>query len=190
MPTFDPSNAECLVLTFKEGLLARMAHDLKIRVTRFAIDVDLAKRSVEASFDASSLKVLCAVKNGREEPDALSEHDMRQVDESIATDVLEARRYPTIRFFSTALSEKGEGFGVEGRLELHGKARSLSARVEPRGGAFLVRVSLHQPDFGIRPYSGLMGAMKIKPEVEILLSLNAGRVRELVGAAKQSRAAS
>src|SRR4051812_4209200 len=35
----DPASAECLVYTFKEGLLSAVAHDLKIRVERFEIEV-------------------------------------------------------------------------------------------------------------------------------------------------------
>ena len=36
MPHYDATTAECLVLTYKEGLLSAVAHDLEIRVARFA----------------------------------------------------------------------------------------------------------------------------------------------------------
>jgi len=30
MPRYDQTQAECLVFTFKEGLLSKIAHDLKV----------------------------------------------------------------------------------------------------------------------------------------------------------------
>lgn len=40
MPRLDASSADCFVFTYKEGLLSAVAHDLKLRVTRFTIDTE------------------------------------------------------------------------------------------------------------------------------------------------------
>ena len=64
VPHFDASTAECLVLTYKEGILAAVAHDLEIRVERFDLDIDDATLAVRAGFDAGSLKVIRTIFNG------------------------------------------------------------------------------------------------------------------------------
>ena len=36
MPKYDENQAECLIYTFKDGLLSKVAHDLKIKVVKAA----------------------------------------------------------------------------------------------------------------------------------------------------------
>ena len=48
------------MLTFREGLLSPLAHDLVLRVTAFEIAVDPAGPRVEASFDANMVRQPCA----------------------------------------------------------------------------------------------------------------------------------
>ena len=62
MARHDASTAEVLVFTFKEGLLSPLAHDLKLRVTRFSLEVAETSDSVAAEFDPRSLVVLTAMK--------------------------------------------------------------------------------------------------------------------------------
>ena len=38
MPKFDAKSAEVLLFSYKDGLLAKVAHDLKMRVDEFSID--------------------------------------------------------------------------------------------------------------------------------------------------------
>jgi len=52
VPRFDETSAECLVLTYKEGLLSAMGHDLVLRVDRFLILVDDQTLAIQAGFDA------------------------------------------------------------------------------------------------------------------------------------------
>ena len=68
MPTYDSSNASCVVFTFKEGLLSPVAHDLRISVTRFSVLLDGARSTVTATFDTGSLLVDTAMKDGGEQP--------------------------------------------------------------------------------------------------------------------------
>src|SRR5205085_12301633 len=80
MHHFDQSSAECLVFTRKEGLLSAVAHNLKIRVTKFVIDVDEAARTVEGRFDSGSLRVVCAMQGDVEMPDALTADNKREIE--------------------------------------------------------------------------------------------------------------
>jgi YceI-like domain len=171
VPHFDASNAECLVLTYKEGLLSAIAHDLEIRVERFDLDIDEAPLAVRARFDAASLKVIGALHDGAAQPGSISESDRHKIERTILDEVLQAREYASIVFASSAVTVEGEGFRVAGDLTLHGRTRPLTFVARPDGERLVVAVRLHQPDFGIKPYSALLGALKIKPDVTVRCSV-------------------
>lgn len=172
MPRYDAESAECLVFSFKDGLLAKLAHDLKMRVTRFEIDVADDRRAVSASFDAASLEVVCRRVDGRDEPGGLSKLEQATIRGNIRDDVLEARKYPSVEFRSTEVKELPDGgFEVRGELALHGKTRPITARANPEGERLVAEVRLHQPDFGIKPYRAALGALKVQADVVVRVSV-------------------
>jgi polyisoprenoid-binding protein YceI len=163
----DKDCADCFVFTYKEGLLSAVAHDLKIKVTRFQIDVDEVARTVDGRFDAASLRVVCAMRDGAESKGTLSADQKREIEGNIVRDVLEAEKYPEVRYVSTAVEEDGDGFRIKGQLSLHGKRKTVEVAVRKEREGYVAGARLHQPDFGIRPYSALLGALKVKANVEI-----------------------
>lgn len=171
-PRFHPDNADVLVFTFKEGLLSAMAHDLKIRVTRFSIHVDETTNAIEATFDPASLRVVTAMKDGAEAHGALSDSDRKKIEGNIVDDVLEARKFPEIRFVSSSVEEdEGTGYRVRGKLTLHGKTQDVSFVSRTDGEGQVAQIEIHQPSFGIQPYSALLGTLKIKPDVLVNVAL-------------------
>jgi len=174
MVHFDASSAECLVFTFKEGMLSTFAHDLKIRVTTFAIDVDPRTRAIEASFDAASLRVVTAMHGEAESPGTLTAENRRQIEANITRDVLEARTHPDVRFVAAGVQEKGTRYVINGTLTLHGTARKINVRVHKDGDRYVAEARIHQPDFGIRPYSAMLGTLKVKADVTVRVSVPFG----------------
>ena len=174
MATFGPAEASCEVLTFREGLLSPLAHDLVLRVTAFQIAVDLAVPSVEASFDAASLRVAAALRDGKALPaGALSASDAQKIERTIAGEVLRAPRFPAIRFSSSRVAAEADGYRVEGSLSVTGATRAIAFPVRRDGERLAAEVRLNQPDFGIRPYSGLLGAIRVQPVVVVRVSIPA-----------------
>ncbi len=172
MIRLGPPAAVCRVLTFREGLLSGFGHDLALEVTRFDLRIDEARREVDASFDAASLRVRQVLRDGVElPPTALSDADRRTIEDNARRDVLDANRYPEIRFRSTRVVEVADGFDVVGRLTLHGAEREVAVPLRRSGERWTVEVRLHQPDFGIQPYSALLGTLKVKPGVVVQLWL-------------------
>jgi hypothetical protein len=171
MSSFDASSATCTVFAFKEGLLSPVGHDVKLRVTRFRVEV--ADGAIEATFEAGSLEVVCAMRDGRDHPGALSDRDRRTIESYVRDDILEARKFPRVQFRSTSVELDGDEAEVTGDLTLHGRTRSLTVRVEAAEGRRVARVRLNQPDFGIVPFKAMLGTLKIQPKVEVELSLPA-----------------
>ena len=164
---WDATTAECHVFTYKQGLLSRVAHDLKIAVTKF--DVSVEDGVVEAIFDAGSLRTQIAMKRGKQNPGALSASDLNTIDDRIREVVLHSTRHPKIRFFSEGSDISKTPWSARGTLELHGVSRPLSASIRTEQGSWIARVQLSQPEFGIPPFTAMMGALKIKPDVDIVL---------------------
>lgn len=180
----DSAKAETVVFTFKEGLLSAMAHDLRLKVTRWNLAWDAAAQTLEASWDAGSLVVEAVMRDGREHPGALGQRDFDKIAKTVRDEVLSASRYAQIRFRATRLVADGpEAMKIEGELELHGAKRQVATRATLAGGRWSAEVVLNQPDYGIKPYSAMLGALKIKPEVKVRVSIAADAVKLSQGTA-------
>lgn len=173
MPTYDESNAQCLVYSYKDGLLSKIAHDLKHRVTRFSVHVDPRTGQVEAEIDATSLRVECVVKDGAEQTNGLSADDKRKIEDQIIEDVLHADVHPVIRFRSTRVAEGEDGLRIEGALSLNDCMRPVHTIARRVANSYQADLTIHQPDFNIKPFSAMMGTLKIKPEVVVRVILPA-----------------
>ena len=171
MARFDAYNSECLLFSYKDGLLARLAHDLKLQVERFSIEVDETTHQIKATFDPSSIEVVCAQVDGRDDPSTLSKGDKKKIYDNATKDVLRVRKYPEVRFDSTNVVERGDGFAVEGTLQMHGKSRTIQTSVRAAGDRYTAELKLHQPDFGIKPFTAALGALRVKPDVLVRVSV-------------------
>src|SRR5215467_5442045 len=133
MIRLGPPLARCHVFTFRDGLLSRFGHDLELAVTRFDIRVNETARSVDASFDAASLRVVRALRDGAELPGALSDADRRTIEDDVRRVVLQTGKHPEIRFRSTRVVGVTNGFDVTERLALHGVERELTIPLRRAG---------------------------------------------------------
>lgn len=168
MSSYDQSDSECVVYVYREGIAAAVGHDLAIEVGDFDVEVG-EQGAVEARFAADSLRVRHAMEDGQARPGKLSGRDQKKIERNIRKDVLEAKRHPVIRFRSTEVSRRDARVHVEGRLELHGVERAIAFDASVEDGATVARVRLHQPDFGIEPYRALLGALKLKADIDVEL---------------------
>ncbi len=161
------------MFTRAEGLLSAFAHDLKIRVETFSLAVDDVTGAVFAELDAASLRVVCAMRGDEEAPELLGANDLETIAATIR-DVLEVARHPTIRFHSSTPPEPDAshaGLRIAGRLELHGTVRDVAIHASRQGGRYVGETTLHKPDFGIRPYSAMLGALRVAPDVRVRVAI-------------------
>ena len=171
--TFDQDNSRCQIFTFKEGLLSKVAHDLQLKVNRY--EVAWADGTVTATFDPKSISVVHAMKRGRGNPRALSSGDKEKILENMYRDVFSTAQHPEIRFSSDSIRESGDRIEVNGMLELQGVRRTVRTTAAREGHEWVFTVPIYQPDFGIKPFSALMGAIKIKPSLTVKFSFAANQ---------------
>jgi YceI-like domain len=157
---FDEGSAECRVFTYKDGLLSPFGHDLTLGVGRFTIEVNGAE--VDASFEADSLRVVAG--SGGAVP--LLQRDKQSIEETIAKEILQARKYPRI-LFRAGVGEKE----IRGQLTLLGKTREIVCRHVADGARHTAEARIHQPDFGITPYRAMLGALRLKADIDVRVTL-------------------
>lgn len=155
------------VSTFKDGVLSRLAHDLRLKLERFEITHDGS--SVEATFDPSSLTVVTALADGHP-VGALSDGDRGEIRQNIRDKVLQTSRHPEVRFEGTGKPE-GDVVRISGTLTLHGQCRSIEFSAQREGGRYVGEVELTPSRFGIAPYKALLGAIKLQDRVRVRFDL-------------------
>lgn len=156
------------ILTFKDGLLSRVAHDLRLTLRSFNLEVDGDQLVFEAR--VADLEVEGAMEEGRLIPGKLSEKDKQEITRSMLGEVLDARRHPSVRF-EGELDQDGDEIEAVGALELHGQRRELTLHARVLGDRVQGRVELQPSRWGIKPFKALMGALKVQDRVEVLFDL-------------------
>ncbi|MGH3718637.1 MAG: YceI family protein [Pseudonocardiaceae bacterium] len=159
MPTFDATAVDCRVSVFREGLLTSFGHDVTLQVTNLCLDVG-DDDGITGDFDPSSLRVTTDI----------SESDRKDIEKN-AEKVLDSKKYPKIQFRSVSVVRDGDRARIEGDLTLHGVTNTISVEARDDGARWNATIVLDQRKFGIKPFSAMLGALKVKPEVEVTISV-------------------
>ncbi len=168
--SLDPKVGKITVNVYRDGLAAKMGHDLVLEVTRWSgrAEVDAenpAASSVQVTIDPRSFEIADA--KGGIKP--LGDKDRADIKKNINDKVLMTSRNPEIIFQSTEVSGTAPNIKVKGNLTLAGKSRPvlLDVRVDQSSGRASGRTTIPQSSFGIKPFSALLGALKVKDSVDI-----------------------
>ena len=162
MAPLGPDNATLLVKTYREGMAAMAGHDLVIEVTRWEANVDLAAGTIELSTDPRSLEV----REGLRGVKPLTDKDRDEIRRNIDEKVLHGRPIT----FRSRIVRASARLHVEGDLTLAGSTRPITANLDlDAAGRVSGTIPLTQSDWGIKPYRGLMGALRVRDAVEIVI---------------------
>ena len=94
---------------------------------------------------------------------------------SNALRTLDADSYPEIRFRAGEVAKSADGYRLTGLLEIHGRianGSSICGRGPRSGMAHVVRGRRRQSEFAIKPYSMLMGSIKVADTVTVAATAN------------------
>jgi polyisoprenoid-binding protein YceI len=160
VPSFDAEAVDCRVSVFPEGKLKSFGHDVDLRVTDLTLTIG-DDDSITGEFAVDSLRVVS---------DGPSEKDRKDI-QGNAEKTLEAQKYPTIKFSSTSVERDGDRAKIDGDLKLHGVTNPISVEARKDGDRWTAEVTLDQRKYNIKPFSAMMGALKIKPEVTVHISV-------------------
>jgi polyisoprenoid-binding protein YceI len=152
---------------------AKLAHDLILSPSQWSgtmnVDADNpAASSASLSIDARSIQILEAVGGMK----SLSDKDRRDIAKNIDEKVLDTGKFPTLTFESTSVSGSEPNFNVAGNMTIKGTSRPVNVALSVNGSQVAARTSISQKDFGIKPFSAMMGAIKLRDDVEFELTVD------------------
>jgi len=170
--TIDASDGELLIHTGVAGRAAKMGHRLTIAMKRWQATVtwsDGEPAAAQLEVDVDSLEVL----HGEGGLTPLSGPE-KIVVRSNALRQLGAGRFPQIRFDADTVDQTRDGYQLAGTLQIRGKTRAqvIDLRTDDLGDVWRLssQTVVRQSAFGVKPYSLLMGSLKVADEVTVSFS--------------------
>jgi len=161
-----PDNGSLTIHTTRVGMAARAGHDLVLEASRWHATIQPEPAQLRAEVDATSL----VVQDGTGGVKPLSDSDRDEIRKNLAQKILKTEQNPTITFESTGgrvLDEHRWQF--DGNLTIAGATMPIQVPVliDADGTRLRATVTVVQSRFGIKPFTAMMGALKVADEVEI-----------------------
>lgn len=157
------------VFTFKEGLLSGAAHDLRLRFERFTCALD--GTALKVTIDLHSLRVDGPVRGGVVRTEEYDAPRRAEIERAAKKEVLRSDRFPTAEFSGEAVGRDG-GFDVRGILTLAGREAPLAFPMKQDGAIYRASFELPPSQWGIAPYSALLGTIRVQDRVRIEIAVS------------------
>ena len=173
---FSHDDGTVTVYTGVAGRAARTGHRLTIEATRWSgsatVDDDAPDgplpTALTASIEVDSLDVVAG--EGGLTPLTGAEKTLAR---SNALKSLQADKFATITVECTTITKTPSGFRAEATLTIcgHSRPHTLDFVVHADGGRRAIRAetTVSHREFGIKPYSLMMGALKVADEVRVVV---------------------
>lgn len=155
----DPARSTVTIHVGKAGMFSAFGHEHEVRGPIAQGSVDPSAGTVEVMVRAGELKVL--------DPE-VKEADRAEIQATmLGPKVLDAARFPNIRFRSTRVERAGNGWKIEGELTLHGQIHPVTVTAREGGGRYTATAAFKQSAFGITPVTAGGGTVRVKDEVQL-----------------------
>jgi polyisoprenoid-binding protein YceI len=171
--SLGPSDGEIRIKTGREGVAAKVGHDLTIRFDKWSGQLRVgpggpADASVEVEIQLPSFVVVSGVGGAK----ALSDGDKADITKN-GLKHIDADKYPVATFRSTAAKPSGNGGVLEGTFTLAGKSVPLALTVtDGGGGKWHATGEITQTGLGLKQFKAMMGALKLADAIVIEIDLN------------------
>lgn len=170
---FSESDGSVVVHTGVTGPAARTGHRLTIAMRAWTAVVtlkDLVPNRIAATISVDSMQVEAG--EGGLTPMTGAEKSLARMN---ALKSMRADKYPEISYESEALTATAHGYRADGTLTIHGRTRPLSLDFEvvdtAAGRQISTDATITQSDFGIKPYSLMMGTLKVADDVRVVIDV-------------------
>lgn len=159
--TIDIEHSTITVHVDRSGLFSFAGDNHEIRAPIASGTIDQTARTAEFVINVRNMRVL--------DPTLSADKRSQVQDKMLSSDVLDASRYPEIKFRSTRVEQQKDTneFLVTGELTLHGQTRPINVRLVSSAPGYRGSATLKQTEFGIKPVRVGGGTIKVKDEVRI-----------------------
>lgn len=147
----------------------KVGHDLVIDVGQWGAAAEVRKdgtlSAVQLDADPHSLQV----REGLHGVKPLTDKDRAEIRKTIDEKILGGR---PIAFRSSSVEPDDDGLTVRGELELGGARRAANFELDAAAdGRVHGTLPVTQSEWGIKPYRGMMGALKVRDTIEVVLDV-------------------
>jgi polyisoprenoid-binding protein YceI len=165
---FGTDKGRITLRTYRDGLAAQAGHDLIIEATRWSAELVVSPDETPASLEVTIDLGALVVREGTGGIKPLTDRDKREIGVT-SRKVLSTDRFPEATFAATAFTPAPGGGGtISGTLNLAGQTKPLELQVSATGaGQYHAITTVRQTDFGLKPYSGFLGALKVRDTVDV-----------------------
>jgi polyisoprenoid-binding protein YceI len=151
---------------------AKLAHDLILTANQWSgtlnVDADNpGASSANLTIDARSIAIVEAVGGMK----SLSDKDRRDIGKNIDEKVLQTSKHPNLTFESTSVSGSDPNYTASGNMTIVGNTRPVNVDIKVNGTTVTATTKISQKDFGIKPFSAMMGAIKLRDDVDFELTV-------------------
>jgi polyisoprenoid-binding protein YceI len=170
--TIDLSQSRVTATLTQEGFIARRYPTHRVEVKNFSGKIEVSERDQTRI----AVEVEAETKSLTNADEGMTEFERREFHNVLNNSVLESDKFPKIKFVSTSVSDarkSGEtrSFTLNGELTMRDATKRVSFPVTVTISNDQLRATgdaeLKQTDFGIKPYSGKLGMIRIGDEVKI-----------------------
>ena len=175
-----PEKSTFIVRSFAEGLFSAFGHNPIIAIRDFSGEAQFVPDTFETASLTLNINARALTLTGE-----VKEKDRAEIERTMREQVLEVETYPEILFSSANISASRLAEGryrvrIIGDLTLHGVTqKNIWISAEAKLDDSLLRTqgefSLKQTDYGIRPFSVVGGAIKLKNELRFTFDIAAER---------------
>lgn len=157
----DAPHSSLRIQVSKTGVFSAFGHNHEVEAPIESGEVTAADSpSVNLRIDARKLNVL--------DPEVSADTRAEIQRTMQGPQVLDADRYPEIRFHSTTVESRGaDHWLVSGNLDLHGQTQPIAVDVTLKDGLYKGSAILKQTKFGITPVTVAGGTVKVKDDLKI-----------------------
>ena len=172
---FSSEQGRVALLTARDGLAAQVGHDLTIDIRTWSARLEISAGGVPTGLTARLDLTSLIVREGTGGVKPLTDRDRREIAVN-ARRVLGADRHPEATFVASAFEPGGSGSSggfIQGALTLGGISRPLRLHVSDSGtGNYHATASVRQSEFGIKPYTAFLGALRVSDAVGVVIDVH------------------
>ena len=175
-----PSNGHLRVRTYRQGLAAKAGHDLVLEVAEWHGRVHVPSEADGSASVAAEIEVeidveieveidlrRLEVREGTGGVKPLTERDRADIRKAMRQPLgIDAQ--PIATFRSSSVRVEGERATVEGELSIAGQSHPVELDVRREAdGTISGSTQIVQSAWGIKPYAGFFGALKLRDAVDV-----------------------
>ncbi len=147
----------------------KVGHDLIIDVGEWEAAAEISADGTLSAVQLHAQPRSLQVREGLHGIKPLTDKDRASIHKTIDEKILAGR---PIAFRSTAVEPGDGGLTVRGELELAGTSRPASFELTAAAdGRVRGTLPVTQSEWGIKPYRGMMGALKVRDTLEVVIDV-------------------